>query len=459
MAYVYVPGYGYLPDYIANTVSSVPAATAAPTPVPAASTGQPVPTPVTPMPAQTTQPGTTGFVGPTVTAPAAPVTTPAAPAAPAAPATPVNTPTGKATAIMNADTAATDAYIAAQTAPAKTQAEVDAINAQVKAVTESTGNVYNPANALTVGTQASLNPAVQTTNNFYNNIQKDTSIKDVADAANKDAFALLESIFRSYGLESLVPKIKEYMTQNIGPNQATLLLKQTPEYLARFSGNEARRKAGKNAYDEDTYLKLENRYRELFSAYGQDKYASQTEFSDLIANDVAPTELNDRLDLAVNSVKNADPNILATLKEFYPAITDADLVGYFLKPDQALTDLQQKVTASQIGAAAMEQKLSPLDRARMLQLQGLGVTQETARTGFQKVATVLPESKKLSDIYGEAKIDYTQRVAEEEFLQGTASAARKRKQLQQLESAAFSGSAGTDTTQGSSLAKSVQGKF
>lgn len=274
-----------------------------------------------------------------------------------------------------------------------------------------------------------------------------------------DAFALLEDTFRRYGLESLVPKIREYMTQNMGPNQATLLLKQTPEYQARFSGNEARRKAGKNVYDEGTYLALENRYRELMSAYGQDKYATQAEFSNLIANDVAPTELNERLDIAVNQVKNADPNILANLKLFYPSISDTDLVGYFLKPDQALVDLQQKVTASEIGAAAQEQKLAPLTTARMLELQGLGITQEAARTGFQKVATVLPESKKLSDIYGEAKIDYTQRTAEEEMLQGTASAARKRRQLQQLETAAFSGSSGTDIAQGSSLGKSLQGKF
>jgi hypothetical protein len=271
-----------------------------------------------------------------------------------------------------------------------------------------------------------------------------------------DAFALLKDTFKNYGLESLVSKIEGYMRDNIGPNQATVLLKQTEEYKERFAGNETRRKAGKNVLDEGTYIGLENRMRELLSAYGQDRYATQTEFADLIANDISPTELNTRLDLAVNQVKNADPNILSNLKQFYPSISDADLVSYFLKPEQALVDLQQKVTASEIGAAAQEQNLSPLDTARMLELQRLGVTQESARSGFQKVATVLPTSEYLSDIYGEAKIDYTQRTAEEEFLQGNASAARKRRQLAQLEEASFSGSSGVDR---GSLDKSLQGKF
>jgi hypothetical protein len=278
-----------------------------------------------------------------------------------------------------------------------------------------------------------------------------------------DAFALLKSVFTSYGLAEMVPSITKLMQANVGPNQAALMLKTDPNYngpyLKRFAGNTARVAAGKNALDESTYLTLENRFREQLSAYGQDKYATQDEFAALIGNDIAPTELGSRLDLAVNQVQNADPNILNTLKQFYPTISQADLVGYFLKPDQALVDLTQKVTASEIGAAALQQNLTPLTTDRMLELQKLGVTQDTARTGFQNVATVLPEAKKLSSIYGEADINYTQQTGEEEFLQGTASAARKRRQLAQLEKGSFSGDSGVDTARGSSLARNMQGSF
>jgi hypothetical protein len=278
-----------------------------------------------------------------------------------------------------------------------------------------------------------------------------------------DAFALLKSVFTSYGLAEMVPSITKLMQANVGPNQAALMLKTDPTYnapyLKRFAGNVARQAAGKNALDEATYLSLENKFREQLSAYGQDKYATQDEFANLIGNDIAPTELGSRLDLAVNQVQNADPNILSTLKQFYPTISQADLVGYFLKPDTALVDLQQKVTASEIGAAALQQNLAPLSTDRMIELQKLGVDQNAARTGFQNVATVLPEAKKLSSIYGEADINYTQQTGEEEFLQGTASAARKRKQLAQLERASFSGDSGVDATRGSSLARNMQGSF
>jgi hypothetical protein len=372
----------------------------------------------------------------------------------------------KATAIMDQDQARTDAYQAALTAPAKTAAEINAINTGVQAATIASGNVYDPTRALTVSTQASLNPQVQTTLNFAGN---NTTPKDTNPPASGltseqlDAFALLKSVFTSYGLAEMVPSITKLMQANVGPNQAALMLKTDPNYngpyLKRFAGNQARVAAGKNALDEATYLSLENRFREQLSAYGQDKYATQDEFANLIGNDIAPTELGSRLDLAVNQVQNADPNILNTLKQFYPTISQSDLVGYFLKPDQALVDLTQKVTASEIGAAALQQNLTPLTTDRMLELQKLGVTQDAARTGFQNVATVLPEAKKLSSIYGEADIKYTQQTGEEEFLQGTASAARKRRQLAQLEKASFSGDSGVDTARGSSLARNMQGSF
>lgn len=371
----------------------------------------------------------------------------------------------KATAIMEQDEARTAAYQAAKTAPAKTQAEVDAINAGVQAATIASGNVYDPTRALTVSTQASLNPQVQTTLNFAGgNTPRDTTpAASGLTSEQLDAFALLKSVFTSYGLAEMVPSITKLMQANVGPNQAALMLKTDPNYngpyLKRFAGNTARVAAGKNALDESTYLTLENRFREQLSAYGQDKYATQDEFAALIGNDIAPTELGSRLDLAVNQVQNADPNILNTLKQFYPTISQADLVGYFLKPDQALVDLTQKVTASEIGAAALQQNLTPLTTDRMLELQKLGVTQDTARTGFQNVATVLPEAKKLSSIYGEADINYTQQTGEEEFLQGTASAARKRRQLAQLEKGSFSGDSGVDTARGSSLARNMQGSF
>jgi hypothetical protein len=265
--------------------------------------------------------------------------------------------------------------------------------------------------------------------------------KDRDDAARKDAFALLADTFKSYGLDSLAETIKGYMTQNIGPNEAALLLKGTQAYKDRFAGNVTRVAAGKNAIDEGTYLALENKYAEVLKAYGQNALGSRAEYANLIGNDISNIELGDRLKLAVTRVQQADPSVKAQLKQFYPNITDADLVSYFLKPDQTLPGLERKVTSAEIGAVATSQGLNT-SATSAEDLAAFGVDRSTAIKGYSTIGSILPEATKLSDIYGEAKINYTQKTAEEEVFKGNASAERKRKQLAALESAQFSGSAG-----------------
>lgn len=285
-----------------------------------------------------------------------------------------------------------------------------------------------------------------------------------AEAARKDAFALLQDVFNQYGLGELAGSIRQLMESGVGANEAALLLKTDPAYngpyLKRFAGNVARQKAGLNVLSEAEYINLENQYSNLMHAYGVKNLATRDEFASLIGNDVAPTEVNKRLDLAVTQVQNADPNIKASLQQYYPQLKDNDLVSYMLNPEKTLPALQEMVTTGQINAAAMQQQgLSQLDLTRAQQLARLGVDQQAARTGFEKVATVLPTGQKLGQIYGEAAIPYSQTTAEQEFLEGNASAARKRRQLAQLEEGSFSGKSGVDTGQGSSLGKSILGKY
>lgn len=264
------------------------------------------------------------------------------------------------------------------------------------------------------------------------------------DSARKDAFALLIDTFKQYGLDSLADTIKGYMTQNIGPNEATLLLKQTQAYKDRFAGNGTRVAAGKNAIGESTYLALENQYAEVLKAYGQNALGNRAEYATLIGNDISNIELGDRLKLAVTRVQQSDPSVKAQLKQFYPSITDADLVSYFLKPDQTLPGLERKVTSAEIGAAATSQGLNT-SATSAEDLAAFGVDRSTALKGYSTIGTILPEGQKLSSIYGEAKIDYTQATAEQEVFKGNASAERKRKQLAALETAQFGGSAGVGT--------------
>ncbi len=263
----------------------------------------------------------------------------------------------------------------------------------------------------------------------------------------KDAYALLEATFRDYGLESLVPTIKGYMERDLGPEQATLELRTSPEYIARFKGNDLRRAAGKNALREDIYLATERAYDETLTSYGQanyfgiDRQAKQLKMAQIIGNDISADEFKNRVDLAVARVSNADPTIKKLLKDFYPSLNDADLVGYFLNPAEGLPKLTEKVTSAEIGSAFLGQGLA-YTQQRSAELAQYGIDRAGALKGAAEVKEVLPESQKLGNIYGESGIKYTQQTAEEEFLKNNQDAATKRKRLASMERGSFGGSAG-----------------
>jgi hypothetical protein len=264
---------------------------------------------------------------------------------------------------------------------------------------------------------------------------------------DKDAFALLEQTFKDYGLEELVPAIKRYMSQNLGPNQATLLLRTEPEYVRRFKGNDLRRNAGLNALSESEYLALEDSYSQTLRAFGVQTYLGadaktrQKAMSDIIGSDISATEFKDRIDTVVTRVTNADPAVKQTLRTFYD-IKDEDLTGYFLNPKENMPKLQEKVTAAEIGAAARAQGLTT-GVTGATALAQFGITKEQAQAGYATIGEVMPTASKLGQIYND---EYTQNLAEQEVFKGTASAKRKRQQLAEREVASFSGSSGRART-------------
>ena len=261
-----------------------------------------------------------------------------------------------------------------------------------------------------------------------------------------DAYALLEQTFKDFGLEELTDTIKGYMERGIGSEQAALEIRKSQPYINRFRGNEIRRQVGLNVLSEAEYLTLENSYNETLRAYGlqgyfgTDRKAAQSKMADIIGNDISSTEFKDRIDTVVTRVQNADPTIKSTLRSFYN-IGDADLVQYFLNPKDNLPKLQEKVTAAEIGSAALGQGLIT-DVTAATALAQFGVTRQQALEGYSRVGETLPTAQKLSGIYGEEKIDYTQKTAEEEVFKGLASAERKRRQLAAREVASFGGASG-----------------
>ena len=273
--------------------------------------------------------------------------------------------------------------------------------------------------------------------------------KQAADQAEKrDAFALIQDTMRSYGftdaeMSELSGFIeKQIIDPNIGPNMAILNMRNLGVYKARFAGNEALVKAGKNALSEYDYLQQENAYDEYFKAYGVGNLSTRAQKATLIGNSVSALEVDKRLNLAVKRVQGSDPEILKQLKAYYPTINDKDLVSYFLNPEATRIDLERKVTASEISSAAVGQGFTSGTSLNALGLVDYGVDRAAALEGYANIAGVLPDATKLGNIYGETGIKYNQMTGEEEFLKASDAAKRKRTTLASKERASFEGSAG-----------------
>jgi len=279
-----------------------------------------------------------------------------------------------------------------------------------------------------------------------------------SDMLTADAFALIEMTFRMFDLEELAPMIQQMMEEGVSPNRAALLLKTDPKYnrdaagnpigyQKRFYGNELRRQAGLNVISEDAYLALENSYSETLKAYGQanyfgtDKTARQAKMAQVIGGDVSAKEFQDRVILAVDRVKNSDVMTRRAFEGYYGS-NDNDLVAYFLNPKEVLPLLQEKVVSAEIGGAALTQGLLA-DRMRSEELAKFGVTKQSAQEGYRGIASVLPTATKLSDIYAQEGITYTQTTGEQEAFLGLESAKRAREKLISRELGTFSGRAGT----------------
>jgi hypothetical protein len=264
----------------------------------------------------------------------------------------------------------------------------------------------------------------------------------------RSAYSLLLSEFNKYGLGALVSPLQDLIKQGLSKEEFSLALQNTDAYKKRFAANTDRIAKGLSALSPAEYIGLEDQYQNIMRNYGlpasyytKGDLGIQEGFNKLLANDVSATELEDRVMTAQSRVINANPEIKQALRSFYPDITDGDILAYTLDPTKALTDIKRKVTAAEIGGAAIGAGLRTSQTAAE-GLAGYGVTKDQAQKGYSAIAEFLPTGQKLSEIYQESP--YTQTQAEQEIfnLANSAEAAKKRKRLSQLETGSFSGSSG-----------------
>jgi hypothetical protein len=264
----------------------------------------------------------------------------------------------------------------------------------------------------------------------------------------QSAYSLLESRFGGYGMGALVEPLKQFIQDGISEAELTLRLRETEAYKKRFAANAQRVAKGLRAIDEATYIGMEDQYQNVMRQYGlpeiyysRGDMGRQEGFEKFIAGDVSAVELEDRIATAQKRVINANPEVSSALKQFYPDITNGDILAYTLDPKNAIENIKRKVTAAEIGGAAVRSGLTT-NVGDAEYLQRYGVTKESAEQGYGTIAGGLQRGSQLASIYGEDP--YTQAVAETEVFNvpGAQEARKQRQKITGLEKATFGGQSG-----------------
>ncbi len=278
------------------------------------------------------------------------------------------------------------------------------------------------------------------------------------------AYLALLSQFKAWGMFDIANDIARIRATYPDISSADLLtlLRTDPNfnqnYMIRFSGNKVLMEKGKPMLTEIDYLRTETAYEKIFRAYNLPQFQNRTYYGNLIGNEVDSTEVGTRVSLGYNRLLHADPETLQSWKKFYPMLSTGDIVGAMLDPKNQLPELERKVTAAEVGGAALAQGLNAFAAATTVQNKmysnvvsgtlgaetfvaaGENLTQ--AKADYEKIAKELPRAEFLSSITPYMS-QYGQMEAEQANILGLASAQRKKDELAAAEAARYLGKAGT----------------
>jgi hypothetical protein len=275
---------------------------------------------------------------------------------------------------------------------------------------------------------------------------------DIQQAKRQDSYALLKTYAAEYGLpESIADKLIDLvMNQGYTGKALVFEMEKTQEYKDRFAGLDLYKKnfaqeiaAGSKAAPPTAadYLKYEQQYQDVLLRYGLGDLATRGTFAQLIGGDVSVAEMTDRVVNVYDKVNNADDVLKQQLNQFFPTFGTTDFARALLtgtSPQEMASQLTRKLGAAEISSEASRAGLTTgVDRAQ--QLQAMGVSRGTARTGYSRIAEQQTVLNKLGSIYKE-DVTGLQTELEAEQFQGLAS--QRRKKLEQTERASFAGRSG-----------------
>lgn len=255
----------------------------------------------------------------------------------------------------------------------------------------------------------------------------------------ENAYQLLVRTLTEWGLGALAPDVLKLLQDGHTQDQVSILIQDTDSYKRRFSGNDARRKAGLAALSPGEYLAAEASYRRILESSGMPVgfYDSPEDFAGWIGSDVSPSEIQSRVNLATDAALSLDDNSKRAFWDYY-RIGPSDLAAYFLDRDRALPAIQQQARAAKIGAAANRDQLD-VNRGLAERLAGSTISDNDLGQTVAAASKLTKDVGQIASFYGE---NYGVADATNELFFADEAAQRKRDRLLDRERATFSGQGG-----------------
>jgi hypothetical protein len=209
-------------------------------------------------------------------------------------------------------------------------------------------------------------------------------------ARRENAFGIISAFLQRAGLGGLETNIRGLLAQGIEDSDAILFnLRETTQFKTRFKANARRVENGLPELDPATYIGLEQEYANVLRANRLPTkfYDSPEDFEKLIEGAVSPSEFQARINEGFAKVRDADPQVLNTLRQFYPEVGNDEnaLAAYFIDPKRGADVLERQVQAARIGARAREQGGMGIGALTAEELVSRGYTPEVAQGVFQRV--------------------------------------------------------------------------
>lgn len=258
----------------------------------------------------------------------------------------------------------------------------------------------------------------------------------------RDAASALISLFSSYGLQTLASRIIDMVKQGFSSDTMSIMLEKTPEYQKRFAANAARLKNGLPVLSPAEYVQTERAYSQILTQSGMPKgfYDQQSDYQKFLENDLAPTELQDRVKLWQQEALKDQDGLNAIRK--ITGLGASDYAAYLMDPARATPLLTKAAQAVSFAAAASRHGFD-VGKDLAVKYGNRDVSATDAEQGFQAIQQVQAQTDQLARLYGLG--NYTVDDAAAEVFAGDAVQAAKRKKASSAEKATFSDSSKGDT--------------